>query len=153
MKKPTIATLLTYFVILVLAGTLLAGHLAFSPLVPPELAATPTAHAERRMAEETATAEAQLAVTSVPVLYDAGIALKEVSINRCPGANYATGRTIPAGDLFDVSGWSLDVNAAVWILVKDERDSTQEWVRFDEGVEISPESWRSFYPTDTPCRF
>lgn len=136
--------------LLALAGAVWVVHVAFSPLVPSQLAATPTAQALAASIAATATAEADLLRPSTPVLE--GLAQDVLHIHRCPGSVYDTGRTISSGERFSVFGWGQDVDGTVWVLVKDDIDRPHEWVRVNANLRIRPDNWRSFYPQATQCR-
>jgi hypothetical protein len=122
---------------------------ANAPMLPPSLAATPTAYALTSHATATAARAAELNKPTRIVLV--GLANAEVELYRCPGSQFATGRTLSSGQALRVYGWGLDTSAAEWLLVSDDNSiAPAGWIR-STGISVTPPDFHAYYAEASIC--
>lgn len=124
--------------------------LAYGPLIPPDLPATPTSYALVLGARKTATAVAEMTKPSRFSIL--GTSSKSQEIYRCPGEANKTGRQIPQGIAIQVFGWYQDNNGTIWFLINDDRFTQQEWIRSDSNLRLSPPDYRNYFSGPTLCQ-
>ena len=92
----------------------------------------------------TATRTPTKTLTPTPVVYVT--ALDEINTYSCPGSDNKVG-TLEAGTIFTILGWDQtieDDHTLYWILIEDEVDQPQKWVRESEFLDILFPDYKDF---------